>query len=29
MCEELPYEVVGRVEELPMSLLTAYPKITA
>jgi nitric oxide reductase activation protein len=29
MCEELPYEVVGRVEELPMSLITAYPKITA
>ena len=29
MCEELPYEVVGRVEELPMSILTAYPKITA
>jgi len=29
MCEDLPYEVVTRVEELPISLLTAYPKITA
>lgn len=29
MCEDLPYEVVGRVEDLPISLLTAYPKITA
>jgi hypothetical protein len=29
MCEDLPYEVVGRVEELPISLITAYPKITA
>jgi hypothetical protein len=29
MCEDLPYEVVGRVEDLPISLVTAYPKITA
>jgi nitric oxide reductase activation protein len=29
MCEDLPYEVVGRVEELPISLITAYPKLTA
>lgn len=29
MCEDLPYEVVGRVEDLPISLITAYPKITA
>jgi hypothetical protein len=29
MCEDLPYEVVGRVEDLPISLLTAYPKLTA
>jgi hypothetical protein len=29
MCEDMPYEVVGRVEELPISLITAYPKITA
>jgi hypothetical protein len=29
MCEDLPYEVVARVEELPISLITAYPKITA
>jgi nitric oxide reductase NorD protein len=28
MCEDLPYEVVARVEELPISLITAYPKIT-
>jgi hypothetical protein len=28
MCEDLPYEVVARVEELPISLLTAYPKLT-
>lgn len=29
MCEDLPYEVVTRVEDLPISLITAYPKITA
>jgi nitric oxide reductase activation protein len=29
MCEDLPYEVVGRVEDLPISLITAYPKLTA
>ena len=29
MCEDLPYEVVGRVEDLPISLITTYPKITA
>jgi nitric oxide reductase NorD protein len=29
MCEDLPYEVVARVEDLPISLITAYPKITA
>jgi len=29
MCEDLPYEIVTSVEELPISLLTAYPKITA
>ncbi|MBI2988977.1 MAG: hypothetical protein HYY45_19620 [Deltaproteobacteria bacterium] len=29
MCEDLPYEVVARVEELPISLITAYPKLTA
>ena len=28
MCEDLPYEVVARVEDLPISLITAYPKIT-
>jgi nitric oxide reductase activation protein len=29
MCGDLPYEVVTRVEELPISLITAYPKLTA
>jgi nitric oxide reductase NorD protein len=29
MCDEIPYEVVTRVEELPIRLLTAYPKLTA
>ena len=29
MCEDLPYELVTRVEDLLTSLLTAYPKITA
>ena len=29
MCQDLPYEVVTRVEDLPISLITAYPKITA
>jgi nitric oxide reductase activation protein len=29
MCEDLPYEVVDCVEDLPLSLITAYPKITA
>jgi nitric oxide reductase activation protein len=29
MCADLPYEVVGRVEDLPLSLLAAYPRITA
>jgi len=29
MCEDLPYQVIGRVEELPISLVTAYPKMTA
>lgn len=28
MCEDLPYEVVSRVEDLPISLITAYPKLT-
>jgi len=29
MCEDLPYEIVNRVEDLPMRLITAYPKLTA
>ncbi|MGH7847640.1 MAG: nitric oxide reductase activation protein NorD [Candidatus Binatia bacterium] len=29
MCDDLPYEVVDRVEDLPISLITAYPKLTA
>ncbi|MBM2802418.1 MAG: hypothetical protein HW419_311 [Deltaproteobacteria bacterium] len=29
MCEDLPYEIVARVEDLPISLITAYPKLTA
>jgi nitric oxide reductase activation protein len=29
MCEDLPYEIVTRVEELPLRLLKAYPKLTA
>jgi nitric oxide reductase NorD protein len=28
MCDDLPYEVVDRVEDLPISLITAYPKLT-
>jgi nitric oxide reductase NorD protein len=29
MCDEIPYEVVTGVEELPIRLITAYPKLTA
>ena len=29
MCGEIPYEVVTKVEELPIRLVTAYPKLTA
>jgi len=29
MCEDLLYKVVTRVEDLPISLITAYPKITS
>lgn len=29
MCKDLPYEMVARVEDLPLRLLKAYPKITA
>jgi hypothetical protein len=29
MCADLPYEVVDRVEDLPRSLLAAYPRLTA
>ena len=29
MCDEIPYEVVTKVEELPLRLVTAYPKLTA
>ena len=29
MCDEIPYEVVTRVEELPIRMVTAYPTLTA
>ena len=29
MCDEIPYEVVTRIEELPIRLITVYPKLTA
>ena len=29
MCDEIPYEVVGKVEDLPIRLIAAYPKLTA
>lgn len=29
MCDEIPYEVVTKVEELPLRLVAAYPKLTA
>ena len=29
MCADMPYEVVTRVEDLPMSLVAAYPRLTA
>jgi von Willebrand factor type A domain len=29
MCEEIPYEVVTKVAELPIRMVTAYPKLTA
>ncbi|HVO94656.1 MAG TPA: VWA domain-containing protein, partial [Terriglobales bacterium] len=29
MCDEIPYEVVTKVEELPIRLVAAYPKLTA
>ncbi|MET0501908.1 MAG: VWA domain-containing protein, partial [Candidatus Binatia bacterium] len=29
MCDEIPYEVVSRVEDLPIRLIAAYPKLTA
>jgi hypothetical protein len=29
MCDAVPYEVVAKVEELPIRLVTAYPKLTA
>lgn len=28
MCDEIPYEVVTKVEELPIRLIAAYPKLT-
>jgi hypothetical protein len=28
MCDEIPYEIVTRVEELPIRLIAAYPKLT-
>jgi hypothetical protein len=29
MCDAVPYEVVAKVEELPIRLIAAYPKLTA
>ena len=29
MCHDIPYEVVTKVEELPIRLVAAYPKLTA
>jgi nitric oxide reductase activation protein len=29
MCDGIPYEVVSRVEDLPIRLIAAYPKLTA
>ena len=29
MCDEIPYEVVGKVEDLPIRVIAAYPKLTA
>lgn len=29
MCDDIPYEVVTQVEELPIRLVAAYPKLTA
>ena len=29
MCDEIPYEVVTKVEELPIRLIAAYPRLTA
>ena len=29
MCDDIPYEVVTKVEELPIRLVAAYPKLTA
>jgi len=29
MCDDIPYEVVTKMEELPIRLVTAYPKLTA
>lgn len=29
MCDGIAYEVVGKIEDLPIRLLTAYPKLTA
>ena len=28
MCDEIPYEVVTKLEELPICLIAAYPKLT-
>ena len=28
MCADVPYEVVARVEDLPLRLLEVYPKLT-
>jgi nitric oxide reductase activation protein len=29
MCDRIPYEVVGKVEDLPIRMIAAYPKLTA
>ena len=29
MCDEIPYEIVTKVEDLPIRLIAAYPKLTA
>jgi len=29
MCDEIPYEIVTKVEDLPIRLVAAYPSLTA